>query len=118
MGLKDAGYPARDYSNNRKRIAVKLYEGNLLFDDSSFDEFGRMTHSWKTQTPMHIGQYVELHEDSNPRDIIVKPAEKAYILKIVPDCGNKLVNPKQYILSPDIISDKYFVKFNLNESKS
>lgn len=77
MGLKDEGYPARDYSNNRKRIAVKLYEGDLLFDDESFDEFGRMTHSWKTETPMHIGQYVILHEDSTPRDIIVQPAEKA-----------------------------------------
>ena len=77
MGLKDEGYPARDYSNNRKRIAVKLYEGDLLFDDQSFDEFGRMTHSWKTEEPMHIGQYVVLHEDSTTRDIIVKPAEKA-----------------------------------------
>lgn len=77
MGLKDEGYPARDYSNNRKRIAVRLYEGDLLFDDESFDEFGRMTHSWKVETPMHIGQYVVLHEDSTPRDIIVQPAEKA-----------------------------------------
>lgn len=89
MGIKDAGYPARDYSNNRKRIAVKLYEGNLLFDDSSFDEFGRMTHSWKTQTPMHIGQYVELHEDSTPRDIIVKPATKASTA-----IGKIIINPK------------------------
>lgn len=77
MGLKQEGYPARDYSNNRKRIAVKLYEGDLLFDDTGFDEFGRMTHQWKTEEPMHIGQYVVLHEDSNPRDIIVQPAEKA-----------------------------------------
>ena len=89
MGIKDAGYPARDYSNNRKRIAVKLYEGNLLFDDSSFDEFGRMTHSWKTQYPMHIGQYIELHEDSTPREIIVKPATKASTA-----IGKIIVNPK------------------------
>jgi hypothetical protein len=89
MGLKDEGYPARDYSNHRKKIAVKLYEGDLLFDDSSFDEFGRMTHSWKTEEPMHIGQYVVLHEDSNPRDIIVQPAEKASEA-----IGKIIINPK------------------------
>ena len=77
MGLKDAGFPARDYANHRKRIAVKLYEGDLTFDDSGFQENGRFAPYWKTETPMHIGQYVELHEDSNPYDIIVKPAEKA-----------------------------------------
>ena len=77
MGLKDAGYPARDYANHRKRIAVKLYEGDLLFDDSGFQEDGRFAPYWKTEEPMHIGQYVELHEDSTPQDIIVKPATKA-----------------------------------------
>lgn len=77
MGILQEGYPARDYSNNRKRIAVKLYEGDLIFDDAGFDETGRHTHNWKTETPMHIGQYVVLHEDSTPREIIVQPAEKA-----------------------------------------
>lgn len=77
MGIKQQGYPARDYSNNRKRIAVKLYEGDLSYDSEGFDEFGRLTHQWKTETPMHIGQYVVLHEDSTPHEIIVKPAEKA-----------------------------------------
>ena len=89
MGLKDEGYPARDYSNHRKRIAVKLYEEGLLFDDTSFDEFGRMTHSWKTEAPMHIGQYVTLHEDSTPRDIIVQPADSASEA-----IGKIIVNPK------------------------
>lgn len=77
MGLKDAGYPARDYANHRKRIACKLYEGDLIFDDSGFQDDGRFAPYWKTETPMHIGQYVELHEDSTPYEIIVKPATKA-----------------------------------------
>ena len=77
MGLKDAGYPAMDYRNNRKRIAVKLYEGGLIYDDSGFDEEGRHRHHWKTETPMHLGQYVNLHEDSTPDKIIVKPATSA-----------------------------------------
>ncbi len=77
MGLTDAGYPARDYANHRKRIAVKLYEGDLIFDDAGFQEDGRFAPYWKTEEPMHIGQYVELHEDSTPYEIIVKPAEKA-----------------------------------------
>jgi len=77
MGLKDAGYPARDYANHRKRIAVKLYEGDLIFDDSGFQEDGRFAPYWKTETPMHIGQYVTVHEDSTPYEIIVEPAEKA-----------------------------------------
>ncbi len=77
MGLTNAGLPARDYSNNRKRIAVKLYEGGLLFDDTGFQEDGRFAPYWKTENPMHIGQYVTIHEDSTPYDIIVEPAEKA-----------------------------------------
>jgi len=77
MGLKDTGFPAMDYQNHRKRIAVKLYEGNLIYDGDVFDEYGRLSHGWKTQTPMHIGQYVQIHEDSTPDRIIVKPAEKA-----------------------------------------
>ena len=77
MGLKQEGYPARDYGNYRPSIKVRLYEGALSFKDTGFDEFGRPNPDWTTAAPMHIGQYVVLHEDSNPRDIIVKPAESA-----------------------------------------
>ena len=77
MGILESGYPALDYSNNRKRIAVKLSEGDLVYNGDGFDEFGRMAHHWSTETPMHIGQYVELHEDSKAGEIIVKPATKA-----------------------------------------
>lgn len=77
MGVKQAGFPAMDYQNHRKRIAVKLYEGGLLFDGDVFDEYGRKSHGWKTETPMRLGQYVCIHEDSTPDRIIVKPATKA-----------------------------------------
>lgn len=77
MGLKDSGYPAMDYQNNRKRIAVKLYEGDLEFNGDVFDEYGRTSHAWKTENPMHIGQYVTIHEDSKPGEVIVEPAAKA-----------------------------------------
>lgn len=77
MGVKQAGFPAMDYQNHRKRIAVKLYEGGLLFDGDVFDEYGRKSHGWKTETPMHLGQYVCIHKDSTPDRIIVEPATKA-----------------------------------------
>ena len=89
MGLKDAGYPARDYANHRPRIAVRLYEGDLVFSNSGFNEMGRPTPKWDTSAPMYIGQYVELHEDSNARDIIVQPAEKASTA-----IGKIIINPK------------------------
>ena len=81
-------------------------------------------HEWKLQSLLNysdndqnISPFTESNSlidewsaaSCNPIISTIKPAEKAYILKIVPDCGNKLVNPKQYILSPDIISDKYLV---------
>lgn len=74
MGLKEAGVPARDYGNNRPRIAVKLYEGNLTFSATGFGEDGRASGRWDVTAPMHIGQYVKLHPDSTPKDIIVQPA--------------------------------------------
>lgn len=88
MGLTEAGYPARDYPNHRPKIAVRLYEGNLIFDGAGFDYYGRTSSNWKVQTPMHIGQYVELHEDSTPQDIIVKPATKASTA-----IGKLIINP-------------------------
>lgn len=88
MGLLEAGYPARDYGNHRPRIAVRLYEGNLLYNDAGFDYTGRNTSNWGVSAPLHIGQYVELHEDSTPRDIIVKPATKASTA-----IGKIIINP-------------------------
>lgn len=76
MGILEAGYPARDYGNHRPRIAVKLYEGGLVYQEG-FDYSGRNTHSWNVEEPMHKGQYVVLSEHSTPENIVVKPATKA-----------------------------------------
>ena len=77
MGLKDAGIPARDYANHRPRVAVKLYEGDLTFSGTGFDETGRKTGKWDVTAPMYKGQYVKIHKDSTMKDIIVEPAENA-----------------------------------------
>lgn len=77
MGLKDSGYPAMDYPNDRIRPAVRLYEGGLIFRDSGFGYTGRHESNWDVESPMHIGQYVVFHEDSTPANLIVKPAAKA-----------------------------------------
>lgn len=90
MALRDPGIPARDYANNRPTIAVKLYEGNLVYNPSGFGEDGRSRGMWTVSAPMHNGQFVELHEDSNARDIIVKPAT-AKSTEIV---GRFIIEPK------------------------
>ena len=90
MALKEAGVPAREYENDRPAIAVKLYEGDLIYRDTSFNQEGRTIEDWDVSAPMHIGQYVELHEDSTARDIIVKPAEEGST-KIV---GKLIIRPK------------------------
>lgn len=90
MALKNAGLPARDYANNRPKIAVKLYEGDLQYNSNGINEEGRTTDMWTVSAPMHNGQYVELHQDSTARHIIVKPAEdnsKAIVGKVI-------INPK------------------------
>ena len=77
MGVKEAGYPARDYPNHRIRPAVRFYEGGLIYKNSGFSYTGRHQSDWDVESPMHIGQYVVFHEDSTPQDLIVQPAEKA-----------------------------------------
>lgn len=89
MGVKKEGIPARDYLNYRPRLAVRLYEGDMTFTRDGFDEFGRPNPDWRLAAPMHIGQYVILHEDSNPRDIIVQPAPSANEA-----IGKIIINPK------------------------
>ena len=76
MGLKNAGIPARDYGNNRRRIACRLYEGNLTYDPNGFTDEGRVQGTYNMTAPMHKGQYVEFHEDSTAENIIVQPAAK------------------------------------------
>ena len=75
MALIQAGRPARDYQNSRKKIAVRLYEGDLVYA-KGFDKDGYTTYQHSVTAPMDVGDYVELHEDSTARNIIVKKAPK------------------------------------------
>lgn len=90
MGLIDAGVPARDYSNNRKKIMCKLYEGDLKFNPNGFGYDGRKKVQHSLTDPITETTLVELHEDSTPRHIIVKPAE-AGSKKII---GRVLFSPR------------------------
>jgi len=89
MGVKQAGIPARDYGNNRPTIAVKLYEGNLVYNANGIDAEGRTTDMWTVSAPITKSCYVELHSDSDARHIIVKPATTS--ANIV---GKLIINPK------------------------
>ena len=53
MALKTAGIPARDYENDCPTIAVKLYEGNLVYNANGIDEEGRTTDMWTVSAPMN-----------------------------------------------------------------
>jgi hypothetical protein len=90
MGVKQAGIPARDYGNNRPRIAVKLYEGNLVYNANGIGEDGRTKDMWTVSAPITKECYVELHEDSDARHIIVKPASNNSTSII----GKLIINPK------------------------
>ena len=90
MALRDAGIPARDYENDCPTIAVKLYEGDLTYNANGIDEEGRTTDMWTVSAPITKSTYVELHEDSTARHIIVQPAP-ANSKNIV---GKLIINPK------------------------
>ena len=90
MALKTAGIPARDYENDCPTIAVNLYEGNLVYNANGIDEEGRTTDMWTVTAPMNKSMYVELHEDSDARHIIVQPATEDST-DIV---GKLIINPK------------------------
>lgn len=75
MELVDAGRPARDYSNNRKNITVTLYEGDLVYTKNGINRKTGKTepqHSLTAPIPLH--RLLEIHEDSTPRNILLKPA--------------------------------------------
>ena len=76
MELIDAGRPARDYSNNRKKIAVTLYEGDLKYTKNGLDrKTGRTVGQHSLTAPIDLHQLLEIHEDSTARYILLKPAE-------------------------------------------
>ena len=58
MGVKTAGIPARDYGNNRPTIAVKLYEGNLVYNANGIGEDGRTKDMWTVSAPITKECYV------------------------------------------------------------
>ena len=89
MALKTAGIPARDYENDCPTIAVKLYEGNLVYNANGIDEEGRTTDMWTVSAPMNKSMYVELHENSDARHIIVQPATEDSTVIV----GKLIINP-------------------------
>ena len=90
MALRDAGIPARDYENDCPTIAVKVYEGDLVYNANGIDEEGRTTNMWTVTAPVTKSTYVELHPDSDARHIIVKPAPENSTAIV----GKIIINPK------------------------
>jgi len=76
MDLVKAGRPARDYSNNRKKFTVTLYEGDLKYSKNGIDrKTGRTVGQHSLTAPIELHRILEIHEDSTPRYILLKPAE-------------------------------------------
>lgn len=76
MDLIKAGRPSRDYSNNRKKIAVSLCEGDLKYTKNGIDrKTGRTVGQHSLTAPLELHQILEIHEDSTPRNILLKAAE-------------------------------------------
>lgn len=77
MGLLDVGRVTRDYTNNRKKFTVTLYEGDLEYTKNGIDrKTGATVGQYTLTAPIKLHQLLELHEDSTPRNIILKPASK------------------------------------------
>lgn len=76
MDLIKAGRPARDYSNNRKKITVTLYEGDLKYSKNGIDrKTGKTVGQHSLTAPIELHRILEIHKDSTPRYILLKPAE-------------------------------------------
>ena len=76
MELVTPGRPGRDYSNNRKKINVSLYEGDLKYNENGINSKTGKTegqHSLTDPIPLH--RLLEIHEDSTARNILLKAAE-------------------------------------------
>ena len=75
MELVEAGRPARDYSNNRKKFTVTLYEGALKYTQNGLDRKTGATKSQHSLTaPIPLHRILEIHADSTARNILLKPA--------------------------------------------
>ena len=78
MELIKAGRPSRDYTNNRKKINVSLYEGDLKYTKNGIDrKTGRTVGQHSLTDPLALFQLLEIHEDSTARNILLKAAEDA-----------------------------------------
>lgn len=76
MELIDPGRVTRDYSNNRKKFTVTLYEGDLKYSENGLDrKTGRTVPQHSLTDPIPLHRILEIHEDSTPRNILLKPAE-------------------------------------------
>lgn len=77
MDLITAGRPTRDYSNNRKKFTVTLYEGDLKYSKNGIDrKTGRTVGQHSLTAPIELHRILEIHESSTPRYIVLKPAEE------------------------------------------
>ncbi len=77
MDLIKAGRPSRDYTNNRKKINVSLYEGNLKYTKNGIDrKTGRTVPQHSLTAPLELHQLLEIHEDSTARNILLQAAEE------------------------------------------
>ena len=75
MGLLDLGRPSRDYTNNRKKITVTLYEGDLKYTKNGIDyKTGKTVPQHYLTAPIALHRILEIHEDSTARNILLKPA--------------------------------------------
>ena len=77
MGLIDPARVTRDYTNNRKKITVTLYEGDLVYTENGIDrKTGATVGQHSLTAPIKLHQLLELHEDSTARNIILQPASE------------------------------------------
>lgn len=76
MELITPGGAGRDYSNNRKKINVSLYEGDLKYNKNGIDrKTGRTVGQHSLTDPIPLHRLLEIHEDSTARNILLKAAE-------------------------------------------
>ncbi len=77
MDLVKAGRPSRDYENHRTKFTVTLYEGELKYTKNGIDrKTGRTVPQHSLTEPLDLHQLLEVHEDSTPRNILLKAAEE------------------------------------------
>jgi len=78
MDLIKPGRPSRDYTNNRKKFTVTLYEGDLKYTKNGIDrKTGKTVGQHSLTAPIELHRILEIHADSTARNILLKPAAEA-----------------------------------------